>query len=105
VDAEPEGEAMSESDATDQPAAAPTKRPAGGVHSVDSRQDAIRAIDLVCAYLERSEPTNPAQLFLRRAGRVIDKNFMQLVDELAPDSLKDVARIMGVDPSSIHNQN
>jgi len=105
VDAEPEGEAMSESDANDQPAAAPTKRPAGGVHSVDSRQDAIRAIDLVCAYLERSEPTNPAQLFLRRAGRVIDKNFMQLVDELAPDSLKDVARIMGVDPSSIHNQN
>lgn len=80
-------------------------RAAGGVHSVDSRQDAIRAIELVCAYLERSEPTNPAQLLLRRAARVIDKNFLQLVRELAPDSVKEVARIMGVDPSTINEQN
>ena len=80
-------------------------RPAGGVHSVDSRQDAIRAIELVCAYLERSEPTNPAQLLLRRAARVIDKNFLELVRELAPDSVKEVARIMGVDPSKINEQN
>ena len=80
-------------------------RPAGGVHSVDSRQDAIRAIELVCAYLERSEPTNPAQLLLRRAARVIDKNFLELVRELAPDSVKEVARIMGVDPSTINEQN
>ena len=75
------------------------------MHSVDSRQDAVRAIELVCVYLERNEPTNPAQLLLRRAARVIDKNFLQLVDELAPDAVKDVARIMGVDPRSITEQN
>lgn len=80
-------------------------RRAVGVHSVDTRQDAIRAIELVCAYLERSEPTNPAQLLLRRAARVIDKNFLQLVHELAPDSVKEVARIMGVDPSSVKGEN
>lgn len=80
-------------------------RPAGGVHSVDTRQDAIRAIELVCAYLERSEPTNPAQLLLRRAARVIDKNFLELVRELAPDAVKEVARVMGVDPSTINDQN
>jgi type VI secretion system protein ImpA len=80
-------------------------RPVGGVHSVDTRQDAIRAIELVCTYLERNEPTNPAQLLLRRAARVIDKNFLQLVGELAPDSIKEVARIMGVDPSTITEQN
>ena len=51
----------------------------GGVLGIDSREEAIRAIELVCAYLERSEPTNPAQLLLRRAARVIDKNFLQLV--------------------------
>lgn len=77
----------------------------GGVHSVDSRQDAIRAIDLVCAYLERCEPTNPAQLLLRRAARVIDKNFLQLVQELAPDAVKDISRIMGVDPRTLTDQN
>jgi type VI secretion system protein ImpA len=85
--------------------AAPPARPASGVHSVETRQDAVRAIDLVCAYLERNEPTNPAQLLLRRAARVIDKNFLELVQELAPDAVKDVARIMGVDAGSIKDQN
>jgi type VI secretion system protein ImpA len=75
------------------------------VHSIDNRQDAIRAIELVCAYLERSEPTNPAQLLLRRAARVIDKNVLQLVGELAPDAVKDVARIMGVDPKTVSDEN
>ena len=86
-------------------AAAPAAAPRSGVHSVETRQDAIRAIELVCAYLERSEPTNPAQLLLRRAARVIDKNFVQLVRELAPDAVKDVARIMGIDPSKINDEN
>lgn len=79
-------------------------RALGGVHSVDTREDAVRAIELVCAYLERHEPTNPAQLLLRRAARVIDKNFLELVHELAPDSVKEVARIMGVDPSTLGDQ-
>ena len=86
-------------------AAAAPVRLASGVHSVDTRQDAIRAIELVCTYLERSEPTNPAQLLLRRAARVIDKNFLQLVRELAPDAVKEVARIMGVDPGTVSDQN
>ena len=37
---------------------------------------------MICAYLERSEPTNPAQLLLRRAERLIDKSFLQLVRDL-----------------------
>ena len=83
---------------------APARRASAGIHAIESRKDAVRAIELVCAYLERSEPTNPAQLFLRRAGRIIEMNFLQLVDELAPDALKDVSRIMGVDPSTINKE-
>jgi type VI secretion system protein ImpA len=71
--------------------------------AVESRADALRAIDMVCDYLERSEPTNPAQLLLRRARRLINKNFLQLMRELAPDALSEVARIMGVDPETIQS--
>lgn len=71
---------------------------------VYSRADALRAIDMVCDYLERTEPTNPAQLLLRRARRLINKNFLQLMRELAPDALSEVARIMGVDPESIQSE-
>jgi type VI secretion system protein ImpA len=81
--------------------AAGRRRGAGGVHSIESRQDAIKALQMVRAYLERHEPTNPAQLLLRRAERLIDKSFLQLVRDLAPDAVHEVARIMGVDPDSI----
>ncbi|HSI61236.1 MAG TPA: type VI secretion system protein TssA [Ideonella sp.] len=74
---------------------------AGLSGEIDTREDAERAIDMICAYLERTEPSNPAQLLLRRAQRLINKNFLQLVQELAPDALNEVARMMGVDPNSI----
>lgn len=77
------------------------RRGGGGAWSVESREDALKAIGLVCSYLERHEPSNPAQLLLRRAERLIDKNFLQLVRELAPEAINEVARIMGVDPDSI----
>ena len=65
---------------------------------IDSRADATRAIEMVCAYLERTEPTNPAQLLLRRAGKLINKNFLELGREFAPDAVNEVARVMGVSP-------
>jgi type VI secretion system protein ImpA len=74
-------------------------RAAGGAGlsgSIDSRTDALRAIDMVCDYLERTEPTNPAQLLLRRARKLVDKNFLELVREFAPQSVEEVARILGV---------
>lgn len=98
--------------AADTAAAAPAEAGDGGAPvraapgaalagSVNSRADALRAIDMVCAYLERHEPTNPAPLFLRRAAALIDRNFLELLKELAPSALDDVARIVGVDPGSV----
>lgn len=69
---------------------------AGLSGGIESRSDALRAIDMVCEYLERTEPTNPAQLLLRRARRLVNKNFVELVRELAPESLNEVARVMGI---------
>ena len=69
--------------------------------SVSSREEALRAIDLVCEYLQRAEPTNPATLFLRRARHLVNHNFLQLMKELAPDAMPEVARIVGVDPDTV----
>jgi type VI secretion system protein ImpA len=81
------------------PAAGGARRGLSG--SVHSREDALRAIDLVCEYLERAEPTNPAALFLRRARHLVNHNFLQLMKELAPDAMPEVARIVGVDPDTV----
>jgi len=82
---------------------APAARAAGGGRQslsgeIATRQDALKAIDMVCDYLERTEPTNPAQLLLRRARKLVDKNFLELVREFAPQSVDEVARILGVSP-------
>lgn len=68
---------------------------------VTNRDEAMRAIDLVIEFLERTEPTNPAPLFLRRARQLVSHNFLQLMKALAPDALADVARVVGVDPDSV----
>lgn len=87
------------------PAQAATAAPAGAVRplgaGVNSREDALRAIDLVCEFLERTEPTNPAPLFLRRARRLISHSFLELVKELAPEALAEVARVVGVNPDTV----
>lgn len=82
-----------------------TRPRSAGLGSIDSREDAVRAIGMVCDYLERNEPTNPAANLLRRAQRLIDRNFLQLVREFAPEALGEVARVLGVDPESIDNAN
>ncbi|WP_138516111.1 ImpA family type VI secretion system protein [Limnobacter alexandrii] len=71
---------------------------------IQSRAQALAAIDQVCVYLEQAEPTNPAQLLLKRARRLIDKNFMQLMKDLAPEALAEVAKIMGVNPDSLEQE-
>jgi type VI secretion system protein ImpA len=78
--------------------AAPSRRASGGGNGeILTREDAIKAIERVCEYLERAEPTSPAQLLLRRSQRLIEKNFMDLIRELAPEAYAGVAKIMGVD--------
>jgi type VI secretion system protein ImpA len=68
---------------------------------VNTRDEAMRAIDQVIEFLERTEPTNPAPLFLRRARQLVSQNFLQLMKALAPDALAGVARVVGVDPDSV----
>lgn len=76
------------------PAAAAAGPPMAG--TIRNRDDVIRAIDLICAYLERTEPANPAPLLLRRAQRLLSKNFVELIADLAPDSVSQVKLIAGL---------
>ena len=62
---------------------------------IRSREDAVRALDLVCRYLERHEPSNPAPLFIRRAQRLMTKNFLEIVKDLLPDSLSNLEQLAG----------
>jgi type VI secretion system protein ImpA len=65
------------------------------VGDLRSREDALRALDRVCDFLNRNEPTNPAPLLIRRAQRIMTMPFMDIIRELAPDATQQVETITG----------
>jgi type VI secretion system protein ImpA len=77
-----------------EPAPAPaTVGVSGG--PIRNRDEALRALDLVCQYFERYEPSHPAPLFIRRAQRLITKDFVEIVRDLIPDSIKQLETLAG----------
>lgn len=70
-------------------------RGVAGVGVIQSRDDARRALDRVCEYLERHEPSNPASLFARRAQRMLNLNFLDIMRELSPDSMSHLEMLTG----------
>jgi len=80
---------------TDAPAIGDAGRPAAIDGEFRDRAEAVHALELVCRYLERHEPSNPAPLFIRRAQRLMTKNFVEIVKDLLPDSLANLERLTG----------
>jgi type VI secretion system protein ImpA len=54
---------------------------------VKSRQDAIRALDAVAEFFKRTEPSSPIPLFLERAKRLVSKDFLEVLADIAPDAV------------------
>ena len=62
-----------------------------------SRADAIRALETICEFIERTEPASPAPLLIRRAQRLMKKNFVEIIQDLAPDSMSQIRNVAGID--------
>lgn len=67
---------------------------------VRSRQDALAMIDRVIRWLETNEPTNPAPLLLKRSKRFMTMSFVDIVNEIAPESIEKFKVIAGPDDAS-----
>lgn len=65
---------------------------------VRSREDVVRAIDSICAYYARSEPTSPLPLLLERCKRLVSSSFLDIIKDLAPDSVAKVEGLAGKKP-------
>ncbi|MGE3166142.1 MAG: type VI secretion system protein TssA [Planctomycetota bacterium] len=76
-------------------AGAPVQRVTG---EITSREDVVRLLDQICTYFERSEPSSPVPILLRRAKGLVSKNFMDILSDLAPDGLPQAQIIRGHGP-------
>jgi type VI secretion system protein ImpA len=64
---------------------------------ISSREDAIRVLENVCKFIEQSEPSNPAPLLIRRAQRLMSRNFMEIIQDLAPESIEQIKKLAGLE--------
>jgi type VI secretion system protein ImpA len=65
--------------------------------AINSREDVLRAIDRVCAYFAQHEPSSPVPLLLKRAKRLVSKDFLEILRDLAPDGVPQAEAIRGPD--------
>lgn len=69
---------------------------AGAPGVIRSRQDAIRSLEAVAEFFRRTEPSSPVPLFLERAKRLVSKDFLEVLADVAPDALPQARAAGGV---------
>ena len=87
----------------EEPGAAGEKQPGQMVSSqtgtsvgaIRNRQDVSRILGQICQYYEQYEPASPVPLLLRRAMRLVEKNFIEIMEDLAPESLAQIQLLRG----------
>lgn len=63
--------------------------------TVNSRSDVIRVLDKVCDYYSAQEPSSPVPLLLRRAQRLVEKSFMEILEDMVPDGVSQAQIVSG----------
>lgn len=67
-----------------------------GVGRIKSREDAMRALDAVIEFFRKNEPSSPVPLFVERARRLVSKDFLEVLADIAPDGLSQAKLVGGI---------
>lgn len=67
------------------------------VGEVGSREDVAKLLDKICEYFERYEPSSPVPLLLRRAKRLLGKDFLEIMRDLVPDGVTQAEHFRGAE--------
>ena len=66
------------------------------IGGIRSRDDATRALDAVADFFRTNAPSSPIPLLLQRAKRLVSKDFLEVLEELAPDALGQAKAASGI---------
>jgi type VI secretion system protein ImpA len=62
---------------------------------IQSREDVLSLLKKICQFYERFEPSSPVPLMLKRAARLAEMDFMQIMQDLSPDAISQIRIISG----------
>ena len=71
-----------------------------GSGEIQTPDDVRAAIDRICIYYERYEPSSPLPLLLRRAQRLVGKSFLEIMKDVSPDGVGQVRNLAGITEES-----
>ena len=63
---------------------------------ITSREEIARMLDRACEYFHRYEPSSPVPLLLERAKRLMSKDFVEILRDLAPDGIAQFEVVSGI---------
>ena len=66
---------------------------------IRSTQDVLTALEKICQYYERREPSSPVPMLVRRAQRLVSKSFLEIVRDLSPEAVDQIEKLGGIDSS------
>lgn len=64
--------------------------------AIQSRQQAADSMEEIIEFFERHEPSSPVPLLLKRAKRLINQGFVDILRDVAPNGLSQVQSLTGV---------
>lgn len=79
-------------DAEATPGAAPGAPALSG--RVNSREDVVKALDAIADYYRAREPGSPVPVLLKRARHWVGMDFLEVLDDLVPDSMTEAKRVL-----------
>ncbi len=65
---------------------------------IGSREDVIKLLEKICRFYEHAEPSSPVPLILKRAVRLAGMDFMEIINDLTPDSISQIRTVTGEKP-------
>ena len=63
--------------------------------AINSREDVVKALDAICSYYAKHEPSSPIPMFMERSKKLVMMSFVDIVRELVPDALQRVDMLRG----------
>ncbi|MBE0434851.1 MAG: type VI secretion system protein TssA, partial [Methylomicrobium sp.] len=64
--------------------------------AINNNQDVIKTLKLICDYYKKNEPSSPVPILLERASRLVGKDFMELLRDIAPEGISQAEMIKGL---------
>lgn len=75
---------------------ATARKKSGLSGGINNNQDVLAALKQICEYYKKHEPSSPVPILLERCTRLVGKDFMDVLKDIAPNGIDQASVVMGI---------